>query len=201
MGECGRGERSGVCGARRGAAWPAGAVRACAAIIAALLLHAPLAAQRGAVVRGRVVEAGTGAAVASAVVRVADAPGRSTLTDESGAFRLDGLEPGAYRLRVAHLGYAEREIVVEVTRAGDAVVDVVLTPRALALDALVVTAGRRAQALADVAVPTEVVSAEEIRRSGASDVAAVLVERTGIQPQGGHPAGSGLMLQGLGSER
>src|SRR5690606_37747334 len=55
--------------------------------------------------------------------------------------------------------------------------------------------------LADVPVPTEVVSAEEIRRSGASDVAAVLVERTGIQLQGGHPAGSGLMLQGLGSER
>ena len=79
--------------------------------------------------------------------------------------------------------------------------NVALTPRALPLDALVVTAGRRLQALKDVPVPTEVVSAEEIRRSGASDVAAVLVERTGIQPQGGHPSGSGLMLQGLGSER
>src|SRR5690606_8429830 len=122
MGESGRDERSrvrGVCGVRRGAAWPAGAVGACAAIAAVLLLHAPLAAQRGAVVRGRVVEAGTGTAVASAVVRVADASGRSALTDESGTFRLDGLEPGAYRLRVAHLGYAEREVAVEVTRTGD----------------------------------------------------------------------------------
>ena len=186
---------------RRAAAWPVRAVCACAVIAAVLLLHAPLAAQRGGVVRGRVVEAGTGTAVASAVVRVADASGRSVLTDEDGAFRLDGLEPGAHRLRIAHLGYAEREIEVDVTRAGEVVVDVVLTPRALALDALVVTAGRRLQALADVPVPTEVVSAEEIRRSGASDVAAVLVERTGIQPQGGHPSGSGLMIQGLGSER
>ena len=191
----------GLRGVRRTAVRPVGTVCAGAVIAAVLLLHAPLAAQRGGVVRGRVVEAGTGTAVASAVVRVADDSSRSVLTDVDGGFRLTGLAPGAHRLRVAHLGYAEREVAVEVTGAGEVVIDVVLTPRALALDALVVTAGRRAQALADVAVPTEVVSAEEIRRSGASDVAAVLVERTGIQPQGGHPAGSGLMLQGLGSER
>jgi len=171
------------------------------AMVAAVLLHAPVAAQRGGVVRGRVTEAGTGVAVSSAVVRVVAGAGRAVLTDADGAFRLDGLEPGTHRLRVEHLGYAEREIEVEVTRAGEVVVDVALTPRAVDLDALVVTATRRLQALADVPVPTEVVSAEEIRRSGASDVAAVLVERTGIQPQGGHPAGAGLMLQGLGSER
>ncbi|HEY8470868.1 MAG TPA: TonB-dependent receptor [Longimicrobiales bacterium] len=204
MRESGRGVWSGARGlrdVRRAGARPVCAVCACAVVAAVLLLHAPLAAQRGGVVRGRVVEAGTATPVASAVVRVADASGRSVLTDADGAFRLDGLEPGAHRLRVAHLGYAEREVEVEVTRAGEVVIDVVLTPRALALDALVVTAGRRLQALADVPVPTEVVSAEESRRSGASDVAAVLVERTGIQPQGGHPAGAGLMLQGLGSER
>src|SRR5690554_1684346 len=204
MSESGRGVRSGVRGprhARRVGARPIRAVWACAAIAAALLLHAPLAAQRGGVVRGRVVEAGSGAAVASAVVSVADASERSVLTDADGVFRLEGLAPGTHRLRVTHMGYAEREVEVEVTRAGEVVVNVALTPRALPLDALVVTAGRRLQALADVAVPTEVVSADEIRRSGASDVAAVLVERTGIQLQGGHPAGSGLMLQGLGSER
>ncbi|MFO7259811.1 MAG: TonB-dependent receptor [bacterium] len=204
MSESGRGVRSGVRGprhARRVGARPIRAVWACAAIAAALLLHAPLAAQPGGVVRGRVVEAGSGAAVASAVVSVADASERSVLTDADGVFRLEGLAPGTHRLRVTHMGYAEREVEVEVTRAGEVVVNVALTPRALPLDALVVTAGRRLQALKDVPVPTEVVSAEEIRRSGASDVAAVLVERTGIQPQGGHPSGSGLMLQGLGSER
>ena len=42
---------------RRAAAWPVRAVCACAVIAAVLLLHAPLAAQRGGVVRGRVVEA------------------------------------------------------------------------------------------------------------------------------------------------
>src|SRR5690606_39909126 len=76
-----------------------------------------------------------------------------------------------------------------------------LTPRAISLDELVVTASRRVQQLADVAVATEIVGREEIRRSGAADLSAVLVDRTGIAIEGGHPAGTGVMLQGLGAER
>jgi hypothetical protein len=45
------------------------------------------------------------------------------------------------------------------------------------------------------------VGREEIERTTASDLASVLVEQTGIALQGGHPAGAGVMLQGLGSER
>ncbi|HEX7090996.1 MAG TPA: TonB-dependent receptor [Longimicrobiales bacterium] len=177
-------------------------MRALLAAAVLVAMPAPSAAQRAAVVRGQVIESGTGAAIAGATVRVVGGPaGRVVLSDARGAFRLEGLVPGTHRLRVERIGFAEREVAVEVTSGEEVYLDVVLTPRALELGALVVTAGRRAQALADVAVPTEVVSEEEIRRSGASDVAAVLVERTGIQLQGGHPAGSGLMLQGLGSER
>src|SRR5690606_6114811 len=57
------------------------------------------------------------------------------------------------------------------------------------------------QQLKDVPVATEVVAREEIERTGAADLSAVLVERTGISVEGGHPVGTGIMLQGLGSER
>lgn len=88
-------------------------------------------------------------------------------------------------------------------RAGAAAagLEIALTPRPVSLDAVVVTAGRRRQRLADVPVATEVISRREIRETGAADVAAVLVERTGVQLQGNTPVGAGVMLQGLGSER
>lgn len=76
-----------------------------------------------------------------------------------------------------------------------------ITRGPVALDAVVVTAARREQRLKDVIVATEVISREEIERSGASDLAAVLVEQTGVELLGGHPAGAGVMLQGIGSER
>src|SRR5687768_17706765 len=69
------------------------------------------------------------------------------------------------------------------------------------LERVVVTSSRRAQRLKDSPVSVEVIPREEIRRSGASDLASLLVERAGIDLQGGHPAGEGVMLQGIGSER
>jgi outer membrane receptor for ferrienterochelin and colicins len=78
---------------------------------------------------------------------------------------------------------------------------VALRPLALALDALVVTASRREQKLADAVQPTELIGRREIEQTGASDVASVITEQTGIQLGGGLPAGAGAQLQGLGEQR
>jgi outer membrane receptor for ferrienterochelin and colicins len=88
---------------------------------------------------------------------------------------------------------------VEVTPGAE--LRLVLERQALPLDALVVTAARRPQRLADVPVHTELISRQELEMSGSADLAEVLVERTGIQLQGGHPTGSGIMLQGMDSRR
>lgn len=69
------------------------------------------------------------------------------------------------------------------------------------LDELVVTAARRPQRLKDVVVPTTVITRQAIEASGATDVGSVLVTRTGIQIDGGVPAGAGVRLQGLGAQR
>src|SRR5690606_31856559 len=71
----------------------------------------------------------------------------------------------------------------------------------LPLDHMVVTAARREQRLKDAVTTTEIISRADIERTGATDIAAVLLEQTGIELQGGHPAGNGVMLQGIGSER
>jgi outer membrane receptor for ferrienterochelin and colicins len=88
------------------------------------------------------------------------------------------------------------------------VVNTALTPVVFALDesvtevdAVVVTASRRLQKLKDAPVATELITRAEILQTGGSDAAAVLLERTGIELEGGHPAGNGAMLQGFGAER
>jgi len=79
--------------------------------------------------------------------------------------------------------------------------DTLRTAQPITLDELVVTAARRPQRLKDVVVPTTVITRQAIEASGASDVGSVLFSRTGLQIDGGVPAGSGVRIQGLGDQR
>lgn len=177
-------------------------------------------------VHGRVSDASTGAPIADAIVIIGNEGDRTapaTRTDHDGRWRLTRVPPGRHVVRVRAIGYMPRQIAIPrdagiapdagaphdpavlregaTTAASEIEIDVALTPVVVALDQVVVTASRREQRLADVAVTTEVVSRREIEQSGASDLSAVLTEQTGVQLQGGHPSGAGVMLQGIGSER
>jgi len=166
-------------------------------------LHAQQPAPRGGitgdsvVLHGHVVEAGTATAVAGAEVRAA-CHDIGAVTDADGQWRLV-LPAGPHELIVEHLAFATETVLVSASASSP--LRVRLTPRPVALSELVVTASRRLQQLADVPVATEVVSRGELERSGSPDLSAVLVERTGVGIEGGHPVGQGVMLQGLGSER
>jgi outer membrane receptor for ferrienterochelin and colicins len=170
--------------------------RACALALALTLAAAGSAAAQEGGTSGVVVDATTGEPLAGATIVRSDGA-VAAVTDGGGRWRVEGLAAGV-ELRVVHVGYAERRFVAADLEAGE---PVELTPRPVALDALVVTAGRRVQRLADAVHATELVSAREIRETGASDAASVLVERTGIELSGGHPSGAGVMLEGLGAER
>ena len=71
-------------------------------------------ANRTAIVRGRVVDARTGAPLEKAPLVVEDT-GQSTQTGADGRFELAGLPPGPHRLSVSVIGYAlaRREVLVE----------------------------------------------------------------------------------------
>lgn len=156
-------------------------------------------AQTDPALRGRVLEAGSGAPVAGATVRVGDTGDVPVISAADGRWQVGRLSPGEHRVSVQHLGHTARTLTVRVPTDHELVIS--LTPEALPLDAVVVTASRRMQRLADVPVTTELVTRREIEQTGASDLASVLTERTGVQLEGGHPTGAGVMLQGLGSER
>jgi hypothetical protein len=108
-----------------------------------LALAAPLSAQ---VVHGKLVDAGTGAGVASARVRLLarGAAADSALTDSAGAFTLRAEGGGAFRLAAARVGYAE-SVSREIEMEDDDSLEVVfrISPDAVVLDPLeVVAAGK-----------------------------------------------------------
>lgn len=150
--------------------------------------------------RGRVLDAGTRGPIAGAVVQVEGPESVSSLTDEDGYWRILTV-PGTYIVRVRHLAYADVERSLEVGSTGTGSLELRMTPRALPIDAVVVTASRRLQRLADAPVATELITRREIEMTGTSDLSQVLVERLGVQLEGGVASGEGLMIQGMGSQR
>jgi outer membrane receptor for ferrienterochelin and colicins len=177
------------------------AAAAAAAPLATLRAQRSAADRSSSVAGGRVIDVSTGAPLAGATLQLTGPTVDTLRTDHRGEWQSRSLAPGRYVVSVRALGYAPRELTVDLT-AGERVERTVsLEPVALALDRVVVTASRREQALKDVPVTTELVTREEIERTASTDLASVLIEQAGIELQGGHPAGAGVMLQGLGSER
>ncbi len=165
-------------------------------LMAVLVIAAAETADAQTALRGRTLSAESHQPVSGAVIRDL-VTGASTVSDARGEWRLEITSDSA-RLRVEHLAYvsAERVVAREPTE-----ILFQLQPSVTQMHALVVTASRRMQKLKDAPVATELITREEIAQTGGSDAAAVLLERTGIELEGGHPAGSGAMLQGFGAER
>ncbi len=151
--------------------------------------------------RGRVTDAESGRSLPNAEILL----NRGTLgiarTDRDGVWHLTVSRVDAVRLRVRHPGYAYRDIDLINDTAWTAPLLTPLTVLAIPLDAIIVTAARREQRLADAVVETELIGAREIERSGGSDVAAVLTERSGMQVDGGVPSGAGVQMRGFDSRR
>lgn len=111
-----------------------------------LVVPGARAQEAGAVV-GRVVDrAGAGVEGASVTVTPAAGSGRRVArTDAGGAYRVGGLTPGRWRVRVARVGYdpAEREVVV--AAGGEARADFTLASSGVLLEEVTVEGRRPAE--------------------------------------------------------
>ena len=81
------------------------------ALAAAGLLALPAAGQRPAALRGTVADSLSGQPLPGVSVRLVGQPG-GTATDALGQFRLAGLAPGTYQLRLGALGYRPKTTAV-----------------------------------------------------------------------------------------
>jgi hypothetical protein len=123
----------------------AGRVLSVASVCAATIISASSAGAQ--LIRGRVVDAGTGRGLPAADVVALDAAGArlaATVCDSSGAFALRLPAAGLYRLHSRSLGYAGRiSAPVQVGMRGDVAVMLPLGPSPVLLDTLTATATRQ----------------------------------------------------------
>src|SRR3989442_8508486 len=106
------------------------------------------AAQGSGEIRGRVVNAAGGTPIGIATLDLMDSAGAARAhasTDADGSFRIQGLPPARYRVRILALGYTPRVLPVEISVASPSVDlgSVALTAAAVVLQPLQVTGQKR----------------------------------------------------------
>ena len=95
-----------------------------------------------------------------------DEPVRTVGTDVNGFFRVEGLAPGTYRLRLTRIGFQATEVSVDVPSMGLVRQDVALAPQALLLEGVEVEgerSRRRARFEEGAGITIRELSTEQIR--------------------------------------
>ena len=136
---------------------------------AALMLAAlPAFAQQGTI-RGTVIDGGDDTPLPSANLNLVGTL-RGALTGGDGSFSLN-VPPGSYTLQATFIGYEAAKQGVEVAAGDTATVDFVLEASAVALgEAFVVVGSRTVRTAVETPAPVDVISEEEIRESGQTEI-------------------------------
>jgi iron complex outermembrane receptor protein len=142
-------------------------------LILLLLPVRALHAQHG-VVRGHIADS-AGTALPHAQLSL----GGSRLTvssSDQGDYRIRGVAPGTYTLRVRLLGYSPQSARITVTAGGTVQQDFIMVSQPIGLSAIDVVVGSRAPHVAaeELAVPVDVYVAEDLARQGTSETSQIL---------------------------
>lgn len=132
--------------------------------------HTP---ERAGSIAGRVTDAATGQAVASALVYVEGTAWRA-VTAADGRYRLAGVRPGDHPLVVQRLGYAERRRTVTVVDGEESVVDIALELEPTLLEQIVATGTPFETRMRTVPNPISVITADEIEAKHATTITDLL---------------------------
>lgn len=148
-------------------------VEMAAALVLVSAIGRPLAAQSGTV-QGSVADS-TGAVVVGALLTV-DQTGLRTTTTSRGRYTLGGVPTGRRIVRIRALGFAPDSVIVTVEASRVLEVDVVLTRSAYQLARVPVVVGSRARhtAAEELAVPVDVFTVEDLKRSGSTETTQIL---------------------------
>lgn len=154
----------------------------------------PLQAQQGAVT-GRIIDASTMQPLSTAQVVVVGS-NIGGVTNRDGVYSLRGITPGEVAIRVINLGYAEQTQRVTVAPGQTATLDFALTPSAIVLSGVVVTATGEQRRI-EVGNAVAHVNAAQIVETGAvSNMADLLTARAaGVLVVPGTQTGAGTRVR------
>lgn len=143
-------------------------------------------------VRGRVLDAGTGAPIEGAVVELRDVR-RKAAADSTGQFVLRGVQAGTHHWVISRLGYAAWEEDAEVAD-GDDEFTIRLLPRAEVLEGITAVADRLSLRRNSSGVTVHTIERTQIKLSAAPDALQLVGDHLGVHavPCAGEGATGGL---------
>jgi iron complex outermembrane receptor protein len=152
--------------------------RRSALLLALLLALFPALAAAQGTVRGTVA-GDEGAALAGAQVSVAGTR-LSAATNAQGAFSLAGVPAGTHQLRVSLVGYRTSTQSVEVRAGEETLVAVALTQNPVELDAMVVSASRRAERITEAPATVTRIGPEVLENAVGNSFVGALKQAKGL---------------------
>ena len=133
-----------------------------------MLAALPAWAQQGTI-RGTVIDGGDDTPLPSANLNLVGTL-RGTITGSDGSFSMN-VPPGSYALQATFIGYESAKRSVEVAAGDTATIDLVLKASAVALgEEFVVVGSRTVRTAIETPAPVDVISEEEIRESGQTEI-------------------------------
>src|SRR5437868_6179312 len=174
-----------------------------AAVSAMLLCMAsPGWAQDAGTVTGVVVDAGSRVPIPSAQVQIVGTT-RGVVTGEDGRFRIAGVRPGAYQVRVLRLGYQGSSQTVTVTSGGSSELSFALAQAAVSLEQVVTTAtgeGERKREIGSAVATFQPAIAQVTAAQNVSQLITGKVAGIDVQQAGGTVgSGSRIRIRGAAS--
>lgn len=153
-------------------------------------------------VLGRIVDASTGAPVEGAQVSVVGST-PSTLANADGRYTLVGVAPGERQLRVVHIGFEQVTRTITVTAGSPTTLDVSLSPSALDIDGIVVTATGQQTLRREIGSKVGVIEVADVELTPVRSVSDLLQAReagvTVLNSGGTAGAGSRIRIRGSNS--
>ncbi len=116
---------------------------------------------------------------------------------ETGAFRIDLLPAGTYRVVASRIGYGPREETVTVTAGSTATIRIVMTAAASQLTEVTTTASRREEKVLDAPASVSVVSEEAIKEKPALSIMDNVRGQPGIDVAQGGLVQSAIVARGF----
>ena len=133
---------------------------------------APAAAATTGTIEGTVEAPDLDAPLAGATVTIIGT-GASATTDDDGHFRLEA-QPGVVHVRAEFTGFRSEERIVNVPTGATAKLDFALTTAPLLNETIVVVGSRTPRTNVETTVPVDVITTEEIQRSGRVETGRIL---------------------------
>ncbi len=169
------------------------------AISLALMAAATTYAQESGVVEGTVTLENTGSALHGARVLLIDL-GRSTLTDENGTFRFDGVPAGVHELLAVREHLQAIRQAVNVTAGAIATVDFALTLAAVHEEVTVTATGRETTAF-DAFNTVQALDSIDLAQNMAGTLGELLENEPGVAKRSFGPGSSRPIIRGFDNDR